>query len=352
MRISDFVGDEERSSLFNKRERSIWWLPRKPTLFYMYDVIARSQLLSRKKKWWIQVPSGQWRVVWGYVQLAAAIVDVVRCTTSLTFCGAPYTGIDLALLQCLFLGDVVVRLISALPQPAGILELDPAKIFLHHLRSGGLIIDIACLLPLELVLPRCWPDDWSTCNPVASRSGAQLLSWQWVHLLRFFGRWRTCDTFRSVTSTDNDGPLQVIKYAVLVFMAAHLACCLFYWASIGLSAPPLCSHTDLNAMAWEPNVKTVLAMHNAIDPFNQLLVDSGDDPFRVSSLQVPSDDDEAFSMAREAQVQLYTFWFYAAFAALLGDAFGAKNMVARICAVIFLLGGQVTFAVVIDWLAD
>ena len=57
-------------------------------------------------------------------------------------------------------------------------------------------------------------------------------------------------------------------------------------------------------------------------------------------------------MAREAPVQLYTFWFYAAFAALLGDAFGAKNMVARICAVIFLLGGQVTFAVVIDWLAD
>ena len=40
------------------------------------------------------------------------------------------------------------------------------------------------------------------------------------------------------------------------------------------------------------------------------------------------------------------FWFYAAFAALLGDAFGAKNTTARLAAVAFLLVGNVVFAVV------
>ena len=55
-------------SLFDRREKSHWWLPHKPTLFYMYDVIADSQKLADSKTqpgarpWWVSVPSGRWRV--------------------------------------------------------------------------------------------------------------------------------------------------------------------------------------------------------------------------------------------------------------------------------------------------
>ena len=249
--VSDFVSEDERSSLFNRQERSVWYLPRKPTLLYMYDVIARSQLLSRPKHWFILTPSGHWRIAWGYGMLILATVDVYVCTYSLAFCGAPYVGRGLLVVRLLFLLDLVLRLASAVPLPSGLLEFRPHRILRHHVLSGGVIVDLVCLLPLELALPRCWPNDWPTCHggsasasavgpaagwEAAARNGSGLLSWQLLHILRWAARWRSCDTFRSVTSTLDDGPLQVIKYVVLVYLASHLSCCLYYWAAIGHDA--------------------------------------------------------------------------------------------------------------------
>ncbi|MDC0525605.1 hypothetical protein OAO87_01305 [bacterium] len=163
------VGEAERNSLFNRVERSVWWLPRKPTLLYMYDVIARSQLLSAPKAWWVCVPSGHWRVVWGYMLLVrrckalvvaaatdrrptrvptapvgsrccacgerqgAACADVVLCTWSLAACSAPFAGWQLWLLQALFLVDVAVKVRSAQLSSA---QLRSGQLSSAQLRSG------------------------------------------------------------------------------------------------------------------------------------------------------------------------------------------------------------------------
>ena len=58
------------------------FLPPKPTLLYMYDVIARSQTLVQPKRCWITIPSGYWRVLWGYGLLAVSTAESTACATA------------------------------------------------------------------------------------------------------------------------------------------------------------------------------------------------------------------------------------------------------------------------------
>ena len=351
--VADFVDEKERSSLFNKRERSVWYLPRKPTLLYIYDVIARSQMLRFTKKWYIHVPSGHWRVLYGYFNATLATIDVYCCFISLAFCGAPYVGVFLWVVQLLFLVDLAVKLTSALPMPAGNLEFRPRAIALHHLRNGSLIIDVLCLLPLELF--------WFSCNKpfdlnTSCRSAYSevvdwgVLNWQLTHLIRWALRLQNCDKFRSVTETSNDGPLQITKYLFLIFVVAHTTTCILFWASFsGDDFTPVCDHRTGNALPWT-NVSLAIDRHNNFDPFNQILASnpfSATMPLSVGKPIVPESEEEAARLASDGFQQLYIFWLYAAFAALLGDPFGAKNTAARLCVVIFMLLGNVVFAAVL-----
>ena len=97
---------------------------------------------------------------------------------------------------------------------------------------------------------------------------------------------------------------------------------------------PICSARSLHALDWA-NVSVVLRKHNANNPFNQLFAEYEAEP--------PGDPAVA---AAEAIVQIYTFYFFAAISALLGDAFAAVNTYARVCSIIFLLVGNVLFAII------
>ena len=280
------------------------WLPAKPTLLYMYDVIARSQTLVQPKRWWVLIPSGYWRVAWGYIILGVSSADVFRCGLSLAFCQAPYVSFDLYVLQTVFLIDMILKFISAYPRGGGLLEIRADKIALNYLKTQ-FIVDITALAPLELWLTPCWPDNTADPTPfrtsffalptyVTARTDyssdaatecyaqpnirfLQFFSWQWLHLIRWFFNWSKCNGWRSITSTENDGIFEVIKYMALMVMVGHVACCLNFWASFnstGLLAP-ICSYRDLGTLPWD-YVSRVLRKHNALDPFSQLLVDESE----------------------------------------------------------------------------
>lgn len=306
VRYTDFVAEGDRSSLFNRTERSVWWLPRKPTLLYMYDVIARSQLLSSAKKWYILIPSGHWRVLFGYAMLMVATMDVYYCVYSLAFCGAPFVGIELWIIQLIFLSETVITLISAVPKTSGVLEFSPRAIAKHHLQNGSLIIDVICLLPVEFAWFRCWEGSGLSCYTAhAAGSYAHALSFQWLHLFRWAVRLRRCDTFRSVTETSNDGPLQIIKYVFLLFMVAHLAACIYFWASLSSGGDALvCDHRTLEPRPWT-EVARALELHNSLDPWNQILAETDPaEPLALGQLVEPADDEEARRMAVEGSQQL------------------------------------------------
>ena len=354
-RVADFVDEKERASLFNRKERSVWWLPRKPTLLYMYDVIARSQMLSAKKKWYVRVPSGHWRVIYGYFNLILASIDVYCCLLSISFCGAPFVGTTLWVIQGFFAFDILVKLTSAVPMPAGKLALEPTAIALHHLRSGGIVIDVLCLLPLELLWFTCG-DITTRCtdsaNTVTSSVDWAVLNWQLTHLVRWAMRVNTCDTFRSVTETRSDGPLQIIKYVFILAIISHAATCILFWGSFSGSGDAfVCDHTTLNALPWA-QVSRAVDQHNQLDIFSQILSEHPTGDFRLSPLAVgspisPATEGHAVELAEDAFNQLYVFYFHAGFALLLGDAFVAKNTPTRIIATVFLLLGNITFAAVL-----
>merc|ERR1711965_544143 len=108
--------------------RTVWFLPRKPTKLFMIDVISRAQLLTNEKPWYILIPSGHWRVVWGYVILMISTVDVVICVGCVSFCQVPYTGWYLFVSQLFFLVDMLLNFVSSYITPRGTLELDPSVI--------------------------------------------------------------------------------------------------------------------------------------------------------------------------------------------------------------------------------
>lgn len=330
------------------------WLPAKPTLLYMYDVIARSQTLVQPKRWWVLIPSGYWRVAWGYIILGVSSADVFRCGLSLAFCQAPYVSFDLYVLQTVFLIDMILKFISAYPRGGGLLEIRADKIALNYLKTQ-FIVDITALAPLELWLTPCWPDNTADPTPfrtsffalptyVTARTDyssdaatecyaqpnirfLQFFSWQWLHLIRWFFNWSKCNGWRSITSTENDGIFEVIKYMALMVMVGHVACCLNFWASFnstGLLAP-ICSYRDLGTLPWD-YVSRVLRKHNALDPFSQLLVDESESLVAGSprALLQPGGRAEAKQFSIQANWELYTYWYYVSFAMMLGDAFGAK----------------------------
>lgn len=348
------------------------FMPPKPTLLYMYDVIARSQTLVQPKRWWITIPSGYWRVLWGYFLLGISSADVFRCGMSLAFCQAPYVAFDLYVLQFVFAIDILLKFTSAYPKGGGLLELRANKIAMHYIQTT-FIVDLFALLPLELWLTPCWPDDptgthWLSFLALRPsddfRSSAaagcfarpyvnflQFFSWQWLHFLRWIGNWVRCDSWRSVTSTQNDGVLQVVKFFVLIVMVGHLACCLNFWASItGDGAlTPICSYRSLRSLAWDPYVAATLEKHNQLDPFNMILANTTGPKLAAGSprdLVTPRDALEASYYSTQGFWELWIFWFYASFAMMLGDAFGAKVTTSRVNAVFLMLVGNVLFAVV------
>lgn len=241
---------------------------------------------------------------------------------------------------------MALRFISAYHKGGGELELRPAAIAVHYLRRSFLV-DLIGLLPLELWLTRCWPDaeDAHACFTRGRNPYVTFFSWQWLHLLRWSHHWAQCDWWRSITATQNDGPLQTIKYLFLVFMLGHLCCCTFYWASFHTDGDvllPVCRYTDLQALPWV-NVSAALRAHNALDRFNLLLTDT---TAPGAALLQPTSAADADALAARGMWSLYIFWYYAAFAAMLGDPFGAKNDAARVLAVAILLVGALLFAVV------
>ena len=51
----------------------------KPVRLSLYGVIAQSQTLDEKKPWWVLVPSGWWRVFWGYLLLIVTAQQMLPC---------------------------------------------------------------------------------------------------------------------------------------------------------------------------------------------------------------------------------------------------------------------------------
>lgn len=323
-------------SLFNKDERSVWYLPRKPTRLYMYDVIARAQDLSSKTKkpWYILIPSGHWRVVYGYLILAVITADLFTCAYSIVFChGARTTNKTLVLLP-FYLFDVLLKFCSAVPMNGGTLEVRASAIARRYFCSWRFWVDLVPLLPLEYAWEaQCWPENGGSCGL------GYIISWQWVRLARWSVAWASCDRWRSVTTTANDGFLQVIKYVFLLLTVAHIATCIMFWAALG-DSDPVCDHRSLELMPWA-NVSTTLKAHNALDPFNALLTDA-----TTGRLKVPESLAEEKLLASQGADALLVFWQYAAAASLLGDAFGAKNYVGRVAVLFILVGGNVVFALV------
>ena len=317
----------------------------KPTLLYLYEMIGASQALAApkhlKKPWWVRIPSGRWRVLWGYAMLSLATIDVFRCGTSIAFCQSPYFATDMWAVQSIFLLDVLIKLITAVPDGAACyIEVRPLQIFRHYMTTS-MLPDLVGLVPLELWTTACWTDqpDAAACF---QRAGAlrPFLSYQWLHLLRWFTYWRRSDCFRSVTHTRSDMYLAGLKLGFLVFVLGHIACCLLYWASLGREYNPVCDYKNLHTLSWT-QVSTVLRKHNSLDPFNQLLSDTSASGDR--GLVVPTNNASA---AAEGFVELYAFWYFAALSALLGDPFGAKNTYSRVLCVFLLLAGNVLFAMV------
>ena len=300
----------------------------KPTRLTMLKMIAESQQMAERKPRWVLTGGGIWRVAWGYVLLAVSTADVCRCGLSLAFGQAPYYALDLYVMQTVFLLDMLLKCTTAYHKGGGVLEMRPHAIACNYLR-GFFLCDLVGVLPLELWLTPCWPDqaDAAACF----RARFWMPNWQWLHLLRWMQHWWSCDSWRSITATSNDGPLQIVKYLFLVFMVGHLFCCTFYWASFqaandGTVLMPVVDYRRLRTLPWT-NVSVAVSAHNALDPFNLLMVDS------TGELLTPRDEADASNLANLAFWQLYAFWYFAGFACLLGDAFGAKTTAVRHIAV-------------------
>lgn len=232
--IQAVVSETERQAsgtLFN-RDDTHGWLPLKPTRLFMYDVIARAQLLSSEssKPWWVTIPSGHWRMVFGYFMLTVVTADVFSCTFSIAFChAARTTETGYTFFLPIYTIDVLIKFASAVPIHGGRLEMNPAQIAKRYLQTT-FVIDVLPLLPLEFAWESaCWPEH----NLGGAGCGYYtLLSWQWLRICRWACTWYTCDNWRSVTSTSNDGLLQTVKYLYLLFLLIFVGGCLLYWAAL------------------------------------------------------------------------------------------------------------------------
>lgn len=318
----------EHLSLFNSDARAVWWMPRKPTRLYLYDVIARVQTLSEPKPWWVLVPSGNWRIAWSYLLLLGSSVECMECVASICFCQAPYLGADLWLVQAMFALDMGLTFVSGRLGDAATLMLNPKDIARRYLRST-FVIDLVGLLPLELVPSfSCWPSDPSCYERSVL---PDIINWQWLHLGRWMVRWRSHDSFRSITTTSNDGMMQTIKYSMLVLTLVHIAGCVFYSAAQTADPvfAPICDHRGLTRLS-DAAIAMVVEKHEQYDPRS---------PIQYAHLQ----KDGSTKFWNDPVVFLYFYYVNSALSAMMGDGSVGKNTPTRLWGSVLMLSGHVLF---------
>ena len=282
-------------SIFNQAEHGVWLL-RKPLRYFMYEVMARAQMLSGAHKHWVvRVPSGTWRVPWAYLVLCVSTYDVGMCTGTIAFCKTSFHDVSMnVLISLTFVVDMLIRSISAFPTAGGTLEIR-LPVITKKYAGSWFAIDLLGLLPLEYAV-----------GPY----------WQWVRFGRWFLRWSTHDDFRSVSSDApwvHDG-MKIVKMSLLVFVVAHSVTCIFLSLVVLDSA---CGSVEAATGAVE--------FHNRYDPRNELPVE-------------PSYQDNL--------TNLYIYYFFATLSTLLGDSGASKSSATRILALFTMLVGQLAFAVV------
>ena len=135
------------------------------------------------------------------------------------------------LVQCLFIIDMAINFVSSYMTPRGTLEFDPKVIARTYILRGSFVVDLCGLLPLEFILTRCWHND-AACFEQFDSSYV-VLNWQWTHILRWFALWRKHDSFRSITTTSNDGVLDCLKYVFLIIIFIHCSTCHIVWHGAG-----------------------------------------------------------------------------------------------------------------------
>ena len=192
----------------------------KPTRLYVLDVMARAQRMGMPQNYYSGwVPSGVWRVYWKTVLLVASTFDVTLCSCSVAFCQQAY-GVESSssalnaaiywLVQIGFAFDMWVHFRTAVVLSGGLLELNRRRIAIRYLRST-FVLDLLGLLPLELCI-----DDLRR---------RRLISWQWMHLPRWFIRWYSYDDFTSITNTEFDKHIAFFKCSCHSTLALHTRTC-------------------------------------------------------------------------------------------------------------------------------
>ena len=258
--------------------------------------------------------------------------------------------------RVLLVVDMALSCISAFPLTRGSLQLRPKQIAIAYLRSY-FVIDLFALLPIEYGM-------------VAERN--RMISWQLFHVPRWFTLWLNWDNvtprehsntdahhsmraaeraeelsmgcgsyavldrrpppycsvppsplqFRSITTTNNNGVLQIFKFLLLLLVITHCASCFFYAAAGG---PSLCE-TDENASGW------LEQSQQAVDWFNRIHKQA----FKI----------ETKNSTQENTYELYVVHVFLAFSALLGDGAGANMADTWLLAMGLMLIGNVMVAVV------
>lgn len=251
--LPENMSDEARkqhSSVFNMPETERGWLQR-PLRLFMYDVMARAQELSGKgkRRWYVLVPSGRWRVPWAYAILILSSADVWLCTTTFAFCKEPFKSVAYeAVVAIIFLCQMMLNFVSACPTSGGTLELRPRAIARRYIRTT-FALDVLGL----------------------ASTGVDQGAWQWLRLGRWAVHWATHDSFRSVSSSAaRSSAIKIVKMLLLVACICHCASCLFIMLVV---KSPVCYTTrDQYAAIYRDNdaVLEAIAEHNGYDPLNAL----------------------------------------------------------------------------------
>jgi CRP-like cAMP-binding protein len=307
----------QQKSLMNSAQRRSWLLdyfvPNKPTRLFIFDVAYRAIKLDKKAfpklNRCVLVPSGYWRVVFAYVMLFAAGADVFLCSTAVGFCREVYAGPINVLISLLFACEMCLGFITAYPTKDASLELRPDYIAARYLRTS-FMLHLPGLLPLE---------------QGATEPGVRRV-WQYMRVLRFFDVWYRHDSFRSVTSTANDGVMDAFKYAIFTAVVAHTFSTIFFsFAVVDNTICTVDTSTGWLALRDDDAIYATIEEHNAFDARSPL-------PHEAEGWKNYSN--------------LYVYYLYATVAMLLGDAAAARTRDTQAVAIVILIMGNISFSVV------